>query len=143
MRYCNQCHRITAGEPLFCNFCGRSYNLKLCPHRHPNPRTAETCSQCGSRELSTPHPRVPFWLAPLLVLLSALPGMVLLGMSVLLLIGVIQALFTNQELLFQFMLLGLIIGFLWWLYMHLPGFLRRALTRLVFRRRERNGHHEH
>ena len=69
MRYCNQCHRITPGEPLFCNFCGRSYDFKLCPHRHPNPRNAEICSQCGSRELSTPHPRVPLWLAPLLVLL--------------------------------------------------------------------------
>ena len=32
---------MTAGEPLFCNFCGRSYDLKLCPHRHPNPRNEE------------------------------------------------------------------------------------------------------
>src|SRR5947207_519430 len=126
MLYCNNCHRITAGEPLFCNFCGRSYNLKLCPHRHPNPRTAEICSQCGSRDLSTPHPRVPLWLAPLLVLLSALPGLLLLAVTVLLLIGLIQALFTNQQLLFQFMLLGLMIGFLWWLYLQLPGFLRRV-----------------
>ena len=77
MRYCNQCHKITPGEPLFCNFCGRSYNLKLCPHRHPNPRSAEICSQCGSRELSTPHPRVPFLLLPLVWLLTALPGLLL------------------------------------------------------------------
>ena len=83
MHYCNQCHRITPGEPLFCNFCGRSYNLKLCPHRHPNPRNAEICSQCGSRDLSMPHPRVPLWLAPLLLLLSALPALVLIGVTLL------------------------------------------------------------
>ena len=74
MRYCNQCHRMTAGEPLFCNFCGRSYELKLCPHRHPNPRNAEICSQCGSRDLSTPHPHVALWLAVAIKVLTGLPG---------------------------------------------------------------------
>jgi RNA polymerase subunit RPABC4/transcription elongation factor Spt4 len=142
MRYCNQCHRITTGEPLFCNFCGRSYNLKLCPHRHPNPRNAEICNQCGSRDLSTPHPRISFWLAPLLVVLSALPGFLLLLLSVLFLVGLFEVLLTNQQLLFQFMLIGLFIGFLWWLYMQLPGFLRRALSRF-FGRRNGDGHHGH
>jgi hypothetical protein len=142
MHYCNNCHRLTTGEPLFCNFCGRSYDLKLCPHRHPNPRHAEICSQCGSRDLSTPHPRVSFWLAPLLLLLSALPGVLLLLLSILFLIGFVQVLLTNQQVLLQFMLIGLFISFLWWLYMQLPGFLRRALSRLLGRR-NRNGDHGH
>src|SRR5712671_6818033 len=120
MRYCNQCHRITPGEPLFCNFCGRSYNLKLCPHRHPNPRNAEICSQCGSRELSTPHPRMPLWLSPLVALLTALPGVLLLTVTVLFGFGVIQALLTDQAVLFQAVLAGLMLSFLWYLYMHLP-----------------------
>src|SRR5262249_51997165 len=115
MRFCNNCQRVTAGEPLFCNFCGRSYDLKLCPHRHANPRTAEVCSQCGSRELSTPHPAMSLWLHSLLALLSVLPGLVLLGVSLLFLVGFFQVLFTNQQLLFQFMLLGVMIGGLWWL----------------------------
>ena len=51
MKYCYQCGRMTAGEPLFCHFCGRTYDVKLCPRRHANPRVAEVCSQCGSREL--------------------------------------------------------------------------------------------
>lgn len=67
--------------------------------------------------------------------------MLLLLISLFFLFGLVQVLLTNQQLLFQFMLIGLFIGFLWWLYMQLPGFLRRALTRL-FRRRERN-EHEH
>ena len=139
MRYCNQCHRITPGEPLFCNFCGRSYNLKLCPHRHPNPRNAEICSQCGSRDLSMPHPRVPLWLAPLLLLLSALPALVLIGVTLLFLIGFVNALASSPQLLLQFMLVGLMLAFLWYLYMHLPSFLRRFLTRL-FSRSQRDDH---
>lgn len=139
MRYCNQCHRVTAGEPLFCNFCGRSYDSKLCPHRHPNPRSAETCSQCGSRDLSTPHPRVPLWLSALLVILSALPGLLLLSVTVLFFLAFIHALISDQQLLFQFMLVGLMLAFLWYLYMHLPAFLRRFISRL-FRRSDRDDH---
>jgi RNA polymerase subunit RPABC4/transcription elongation factor Spt4 len=139
MRYCNQCHKITPGEPLFCNFCGRSYNLKLCPHRHPNPRSAEICSQCGSRDLSMPHPRVPLWLAPLLLILSTLPGLVLIGVTLLFLIGFVNAMASSPQLLLQFMLVGLMLAFLWYLYMHLPRFLRRFLTRL-FSHSQRDDH---
>jgi hypothetical protein len=61
MKYCHHCGRLTSGEPMFCQFCGRSYDVKLCPRLHANPRWAEVCSQCGSRELSTPQPKVSFW----------------------------------------------------------------------------------
>ena len=139
MRYCNQCHRITTGQPLFCNFCGRSYDFKLCPHRHPNPRSAEICSECGSRELSTPQPRVPLWLGALIALLSAFPGVLLLLVTVLFFFAFINVLLTNQQLLFQAMLVALMLGFLWYLYMHLPHFLRRIISRL-FQRSGKNDH---
>lgn len=139
MRYCNHCHRITTGEPLFCNFCGRSYDFKLCPHRHPNPRSAEVCNQCGSRELTTPHPRVPFLMATLLAVLSVVPGVILFLLSVMFLLGFLRALLSSQQLMFEFMLIGLVIGFLWWLYMQLPRFLRRWLSKLLGRG-DRNGH---
>lgn len=139
MLYCNHCHRITSGEPLFCNFCGRSYDFKLCPHRHPNPRNAEICSQCGSRELSTPHPRVPLLLLPLVWLLTALPGLLLVTVSILFVFGLIRTLLTNQALLFQAVLAGLMLAFLWYLYMRLPHFLRRLITNL-FRRRHQDDH---
>jgi hypothetical protein len=142
MRYCNHCHRITTGNPLFCNFCGRSYNLKLCPHRHPNPRSAEICSQCGSRDLSTPQPRRSLFVQPLLVVLSALPGIALLVLSLLFLAGLVEALTSNLQLLYQATLFGLMLVFLWYLYMQLPGFLRRLLARL-FRRSHSRDHHEH
>lgn len=141
MRYCNQCHKITSGEPLFCNFCGRSYDFKLCPHRHPNPRNADVCNQCGSRELSTPHPRVPFFLLPLVWLLTVLPGLLLVTVSVLFVFGFTRALLSNQALLFQAVLAGLMLAFLWYLYSKLPHFLRRLLSRLF--RRSHRGDHEH
>src|SRR5215813_4390813 len=114
MRYCHQCYRITPGEPLFCNFCGRSYDWKLCPHRHPNPRNAEICSQCGSRDLSMPAPHTSFVVALLVKLLTILPGFALVVLSTLFLFGLIQALLTNQALMFQAVIAGLMLAFLWY-----------------------------
>lgn len=140
MHYCNHCRRITAGEPLFCNFCGRSYDFKLCPHRHPNPRTAEVCSTCGSRELSTPHPKVPLWISALIASLSIFPGVVLLLLSILFVIGLLHALVASPQLLFQFMLTGLFLAFVWWLYMQLPRFIRRFVSKLLGRGGGGRGH---
>lgn len=55
MRLCHSCYRLTLGSPRFCNSCGRSYDVKLCPSGHRNARTATACAECGSRELSTPQ----------------------------------------------------------------------------------------
>ena len=139
MRYCNQCYRITPGEPIYCNFCGRSYDAKLCPHRHPNPRNAEICSQCGSRELSTPQPRISLWLAFLLQLLTVLPGVLLLVFTTLFAIAFVTTLASSPELLFQAMLTGLMLAFLWYLYLQLPAFLRQLFSRL-FRRSKKDNH---
>src|SRR5437588_5519156 len=77
MKYCYECGRLTPGEPLFCNFCGRSYDVKLCPRLHVTPRGTRAWSKCESRELSTPQPRVPFWATLLLFLLTLVPRLVL------------------------------------------------------------------
>src|ERR1700689_3103953 len=78
MKYCYYCNRMTTGEPVFCNFCGRSYNVKLCPRLHVNSRISEVCSQCGSRDLSTPQPKVPLKARILVFLLMTLVGSALL-----------------------------------------------------------------
>ena len=57
MRYCSNCKKLTSGKPPYCNHCGRSYGVRLCPRGHKNPRAAEACSECGSMELSTPAPK--------------------------------------------------------------------------------------
>src|SRR6185437_13761725 len=77
MRYCHECGKITGGEPRYCQFCGRTYDVKLCPRRHENPRFAEVCSQCGSRELSTPQPKISALWRVLEFVLKVLVGLLI------------------------------------------------------------------
>jgi hypothetical protein len=87
MKDCYQCGKLTAGEPLYCNHCGRSYDVKLCPRHHQNPRGAEGCSQCGSRELSTPQPKLPMSWRLAALLLQFVLGILLVYGSLSLLIA--------------------------------------------------------
>ena len=120
MRLCFSCHRITTGEPLFCNHCGRSYDVKLCTRLHPNSRKAEVCSQCGSRELSIPQTPPKWYLKVLLLLTAPLPGLVLWVGTIIFLLAFLRALLTDPRLVGPMMALGLIIGILWLIYVHLP-----------------------
>jgi hypothetical protein len=143
MRYCYYCNHMTTGEPLFCNSCGRSYNVKLCSRLHVNPRSAEVCSQCGSRDLSTPEPRVPFWVPIIEFLVSAIPGAVLTVISLLAVILVILAVLQNPRMLVALVFLGIALGFLWWIWSQLPAWFRTAVYRLLKRKRDgdsRRGH---
>src|SRR6266446_8725424 len=79
MKYCHRCHKLTLGEPVFCNFCGSTYSVKLCGRLHPSPRSAQVCSQCGSREFSTPQPKIPIIFRPFLALVHVAPR--LIGLS--------------------------------------------------------------
>lgn len=109
---------------MFCNSCGSSYDAKLCPSRHMNPRSADVCSQCGSRDLSTPAPRVPFWLAPLLFGLSLLPAAVLALVLLAIALGIIQAVLTNQQVQAQLIVLFILLAVLWFIYIHIPKFIK-------------------
>ena len=142
MKYCYQCNRITNGKPLFCNFCGRSYDVKLCPRLHTNPRNSQACSQCGSMDLSTPQPKVPFWVRIVLFLVSLVPGAILLLVSIAAVIFFITELFRSPEMLGTAILLLIALGFLWWVWAQLPLWIRRAIHRLLIRRREANGRRE-
>jgi hypothetical protein len=135
-RYCYNCNKITVGEPLFCNFCGRSYNVKLCPRLHPNPRISSICSQCGSRELSTPQPKVPVWVPILEFLLRMIPGAALAALSITAVALFILAILTRPALLLSTALLLAALGFLWWVWSQIPASFRRAIHYLLARRRE-------
>ena len=130
MRYCPQCHRLTTGEPLFCNHCGATYDAKLCPARHLNPRNAEVCSQCGSRDLSTPAPRLALWLRPVLFGLSLLPGVLLALVLLMVAIGIINQIATNGQVQVQILVLFLLLALLWFIYIHIPKFIQKALRSL-------------
>lgn len=138
MRYCYYCNQITTGKPLFCNHCGRSYNVKLCPRLHANPRSAEVCSQCGSRDLSTPQPRVPLWVPIVEFLLSLAPGLVLAAITAGVIGFIVVELVRNTQMLLPILFLGAALGVLWWVWSQLPSWLRTAIYRMLKRRREGN-----
>lgn len=139
MRYCFNCNRITAGEPLYCNFCGRSYDVKLCPRHHANPRSAQACSQCGNRDLSTPQPRVPVWGPVLQFALSCIPGL-LLGIASL---AVLLALVENPGALVALAGPVTALAILWWMWFQIPRWFREAIYKLLRRRRDEGDRREH
>lgn len=129
MKYCYHCNHMTPGEPLFCNHCGRSYDLKLCPRHHENPRTAEVCSQCGSREFSTPQPKMPFRTRVLVVLAMLALGAVLLFASLLFMLEVLKAALSNAQVQGAAAALAILIALLWWMWSQIPHWLRRFIDR--------------
>jgi len=138
MRFCFNCNRITPGNPWFCNSCGRSFDWKLCPRRHINPRTAEACSQCGSRDLSTPQPRRPAW-APLLgYVLSIVPGAFLGLASITVLLAAIIGILQRPDMIVALVLLTIPFGILWAMWTEIPACYRTQIYKLLKRRRGRN-----
>jgi len=81
--------------------------------------------------LTTPQPRIPFWIPAILFLLSFLPGAVLLSITVLYFIAYVYVLFVRPALLFSFMLFGLPLGLVWLLYMELQTFIRSTVVRKI------------
>ena len=138
MKYCYNCNRVTQGEPLFCNSCGRSYGVKLCPRLHKNPRNAQVCSQCGSRDLSTPAPKAPVWIAIAVFFLGLVPGFLLFVVSLLFLVAVIREFLVNPRMLLGFVFLALALIVLWAMWTRLPLALRQFIRkRLLDREKER------
>jgi hypothetical protein len=121
---------MTAGEPLFCSSCGRSYDVKLCPRLHPSSRSAEVCSQCGSRELSTPQPRISVWWKVLEFFAKIVFGVFLVYVTLSGLVGLLQTpQFQNALIVF-----GILIGLLWWLWSLLPEWFRKLVRRSIGRK---------
>ena len=126
MTYCYNCGHMTAGEPLFCGKCGRTYDVKLCPRLHPNPRGAEVCSKCGSRELSTPQPKIP-------VSLKLLAILVRLGLGLLLFYATLSlgsALLRTPEFQRALVAIGILLAGLWWMWTRLPDWFQEVIRSL-------------
>lgn len=138
MCLCTSCFQITTGQPLFCNRCGRSYNVRLCQKLHVNPRPAKVCSQCGSKDLSTPQPKVSLFLIPLTFLIRMGPGLLLLIALGVYLVFYIPKLISDPNNLLPMMSLGLLLSVLFVGWMLLPSFLKRFLARL-FRGKGKHG----
>lgn len=123
MKYCNKCGKTTAGEPLYCSTCGCTYDVKLCPRHHPNPRGAEVCSRCGSRELSTPQPVIPIGLRFLVLVARLVLGLLLFYAT----LSVLIALARSPQVQELAVACGILLGVLWMLWSKLPDWSREAL----------------
>src|ERR1700676_3131019 len=127
MKFCYACGHTRGGEPLFCNSCGCSFDVKLCPKLHMNPRLAEACSQCGTRDLSTPQPRVPMRWQLLAVLTQFLSGIFIALLTLLVLLQLLKGFFSNPKIHHSQMILILLLTALWSIWSILPGCFRRAI----------------
>jgi hypothetical protein len=134
MKYCYQCGKMTPGDPLFCHTCGRSYDLKLCPRLHVNPRGVTCCSKCGSRELSTPQPRIPMGLRLLALVLRLALGLLLFYASLSLAIALIRTPEVQQAMV----AFGLLLAVLWFLWSKLPDWFQEAIRSFWKKRSERD-----
>ena len=132
MKYCYQCGKMTAGEPLYCGTCGRTYDVKLCPRSHVNPRGAEVCSKCGSRELSTPQPKVPMSLRLLALLVRLALGLLLFYAS----LSLVIALLRTREVQQLMVAFGMLLAVLWWLWSKLPDWFQEAIRSFWKNRRQ-------
>jgi hypothetical protein len=64
-------------------------------------------------------------------LLGILPGLLLLFLSVLFVAAFIRQLLSDPNNLLGLMLVGLILGFCWFVWMQLPGFFRRFIHKAI------------
>src|SRR5205807_4031359 len=138
MKHCFNCGRISAGDPLFCNTCGRSFDKKLCPRHHPNPRSAEICSRCGSRELSTPQPNVSLGWKFLEWLMRMVIGALLLLLSVFLGFEVLKGLLGSPMVQGGLVLLGMLLFVLAWIWGKFPEWFRKFVRKQLHKRRDRH-----
>jgi len=138
-KYCFGCNRTTVGQPLYCNFCGRSYDEKVCPRKHLNPRYAGACSQCGSQDLSTPQPKVPWWVPIAEFLLTWIPGLVLAVLSLLTIAFVLPKFNFGPDMFFALLVVLFPLGMLWAVWSEIPRWFRTAIYRMLQRRADPDG----
>lgn len=103
--------------------------MRLCPRLHVNPRYATVCSQCGSHELSKPQPKVSFWWKVLLFVLQVLFGVFLVYLSLSVLVELLKTSVVETGLV----VCGLFLAALWALWILLPEWFRKLVTRMLRR----------
>lgn len=103
--------------------------MKLCPRLHLNPRYAACCSQCGSRDLSTPQPRVPLWWKAFGFLLKVSLGVLFVYLGLALLAPLAQGLLTSDRAQSILLVFGFLFISLLWLWHAIPEWLKKLLRK--------------
>lgn len=132
MKYCNNCGKVTTGDPLYCSTCGRTYDVRLCPRQHVSPRGAEICSKCGSRELSTPQPAIPVGLRFLALMARLVLGLLLFYAT----LKLVASLASSEKVQQFFVASGILLAVLWGVWSKLPEWSREALRDFWIKQRD-------
>jgi hypothetical protein len=140
MKYCYACGHKTQGEPLYCNSCGRSYDAKLCSKLHVNPRAAAACSQCGSRDLSIPQPKIPVLWVFLALLAQAVFGLLCLSLSLPLIVAFLNDAARRSPIPDRLFLGMFVLVLLWALWVMLPDLSRRIIRRSLIKKSGLSNH---
>jgi hypothetical protein len=138
MKYCYNCGRINAGDPLFCTTCGRTFDKKLCPRHHPNPRSADVCSRCGSKDLSTPQPKVAIGWKFLEWLLKVALGCACAFLALFFVLGILRDLLGSPVVQSGLLVIGGLLFLLAWMWAKLPGWFRNFVRKQLRKRRNRH-----
>src|SRR5258708_37485543 len=115
MKYCRSCRHLNVGDQQFCGKCGRSYDVRLCPRLHINPVHASACSECGSKELSSPQATASALSRGITVIAFAV-GLILIAASLFYIVRFIQVLFRDLSPSLSLMLIGAGLGLAWLLF---------------------------
>ena len=124
MRYCPYCHRLNAGRPQLCFYCGHTWHVRLCPRGHENPPDAQFCGSCGSADLTETAGPVPWWLW--LIRISIIGLFVLLIAS----LGDIQFRLTEQQLTYVIAIFILLFA-IHMALSQIPGPVRRIVQQMI------------
>ena len=139
MKFCPNCNRVAPGNPPYCPFCGRTYSIRLCPRGHVSPRSAQFCSSCGSSELSSPAPKVPVLVRPVLLALRVPPVLVLIFLLV---VGsyFLAQMLNDRNVLAYLTCIGLALTAIIIIWMNLPDFLKEVLKWIFLSSSKDGGH---
>jgi hypothetical protein len=97
-----------------------------------NPRSAEVCSQCGSRDLSVPQPKVSFWWRVFGFIVMVLLAALLICASLVFL----EAMFQERAVQEGLIALGLLLIALWVAWSMIPDWLKKVIHHSVKQRRQ-------
>ncbi|MCK4351859.1 zinc ribbon domain-containing protein [candidate division WOR-3 bacterium] len=130
MKYCPTCGRWNQGSPVFCQYCGHTWNYRVCPRGHLNPPNARFCQECGSPDLSEPaEGRVPIFFR----LIKPLFWIFVISIGLLVFISFIKSVSNTTSLSFQSFIPSLIpIGLLLLVIFLIPGTIGRGIRRIIF-----------
>lgn len=124
MKYCAHCKRLNFGDPVFCQYCSHSFNVRICRGcGHMNPIDALSCRRCGRTNLSEPSGSSSVWpLVKFLVKILFWPLVIIMAFSL------VKAMLANLQ---AFAPLIIMVGLFALTYSFLPEIVKKLIRGML------------